>query len=256
MRNRSLATGKTRGDYISREIGYVTAGFQKLPLEKQQLAIKEFQEVSRKRVDWIYSLLGGEALAELNDESSYTLMKSEEYIAPHSARRYSTVSKKRVRSMDDENYGPVVTYYERFEEMMEDLGRAMEEADARVEPAQARIKPGQYFIKFPHGPELPIFGEILDIRKLGYDEEEQEYIDLQYAEPHMRVLKPTRCYSVAFPKGEVGDTHLSDIDAIIDSDLRLLSPEKTWSFSLSSHFLKKYRPGKSPKKKRKPLEVY
>jgi len=43
----------------------------------------------------------------------------------------------------------------------------------------------------------------------------------------MRFLKPTRCYSVAFPKGEVGDTHLSDIDAIIDSDLRLLSPEKT-----------------------------
>ena len=72
----------------------------------------------------------------------------------------------------------------------------------------------------------------------------------------MRFLKPARCYSVAFPKDEVGDTDLSDTDAIIDSDLRLISPEKAWSFSLSSHFPKKYRPGKSPKKKRKPLEVH
>jgi len=45
----------------------VTAGFQKLPPEKQRLAIKEFQEVSRKGEDWIYSLLDGDVFAQLNE---------------------------------------------------------------------------------------------------------------------------------------------------------------------------------------------
>jgi len=121
-----------------------------------------------------------------------------------------------------------VTSYGSFEEMMGDLGRAMKEADARVRPAQAEIKPGQYFINLRYGTELPIFGEILDTRKLGYDEEKQEYIDLQYTEPHMRFYRPTRCYSAACPEGEVGDTHLSNVDAIIDKELFEHYRENEW----------------------------
>jgi hypothetical protein len=130
--------------------------------------------------------------------------------------------------MDDENGGPFITVYESFDEMMDDLGRAMKEADARVRPAQAGIKPGQYFINFRHGPGLPIFGEILDIATLGYDEEEQEYINESYAEPHMRFYKPTKCYSMACPEGELGDTHLSDVDAIIDRELFEHYRENGW----------------------------
>jgi hypothetical protein len=112
-----------------------------------------------------------------------------------------------------------ITFYGSFEEMMEDLGRAMKEADAHVNPTQASIKPGQYFINFRHGPELPIFGEILDVSNLGADPEEQKYIDETYGEPHMRFYRPTRAYSVACEGGEIGDIHLSEIAAVIDRDL-------------------------------------
>jgi hypothetical protein len=131
-------------------------------------------------------------------------------------------------TMEDENDDPFVTFYNSFEEMMEDLGRAMREADSRIKPIQAGIKPGQYFINFRHGPDLPIFGQILDIGALGYDKEEQEYINRQYAQPHMKYYRPTHAYSVACPEGEIGDIHLSEVDAIIDGELFEYYRENGW----------------------------
>ena len=58
--------------------------------------------------------------------------------------------------------------------------KARKAADAQVRPTQALIKPGQYFINFRYWPELPIFGEILDIEKLGHNDEEQEYMNESY----------------------------------------------------------------------------
>ena len=102
---------------------------------------------------------------------------------------------------------------------MEAEEAARKAADAQVKPTQALIKPGQYFINFRYGPDLPIFGEVLDIKKLGHDEEEQEYINRSYAQSHMRFYRPTKCYSKACPEGDVGDIHLSEVDAIIDTRL-------------------------------------
>ena len=102
---------------------------------------------------------------------------------------------------------------------MDDLARAMREADTRVNPTQASIRAGQHFIDFRHGPELPIFGEILDIKTLGVDEEEQAYLDEDYAQAHMRYYRPSRCFSIYCESGEVGDVHISEIDAIIDPQL-------------------------------------
>jgi hypothetical protein len=128
--------------------------------------------------------------------------------------------------MDDD--GPFVTFYGSFEEMMDELGRAMKAADRRVRPAQSGIRQGQYFINFRYGKDLPIFGEVLDIGTLGYDDEEQDYINKQYAKPHMRFYRPTRCYSTACPEGEEGDTHLSEIAAIIDRELFEYYKENGW----------------------------
>lgn len=121
-----------------------------------------------------------------------------------------------------------ITFYDSFEDMMEDLGRAMKEADARVRRTQAGIRPGQYFINFRYGAELPIFGEILDIKRLGYDKEEQDCIDRQYAEPHMRFYRPSKCYSLACEWGEIGDVHLSEVSAIIDKELFEYYQENGW----------------------------
>ncbi len=113
--------------------------------------------------------------------------------------------------------------------MMEAERKAREAADARVRLTQAAIKPGQYFINFRHGPDLPIFGQILDISKLGVDKEEQRYIDETYDEPHMRYYKPTRCFSQACEWGEIGDIHVSQISAIIDEQLFTFYKENGWT---------------------------
>jgi hypothetical protein len=127
------------------------------------------------------------------------------------------------------DYVDDVTFYGSFEEMMEAEEKARKVADARVKPTQANIKPGQYFVNFRYGKELPIFGEILDIKKLGVDEEEQTYVDDSYGQPHMRFYRPTRAYSMACEWGEVGDIHLSEISAIIDRELFQWFKENGWT---------------------------
>jgi hypothetical protein len=112
--------------------------------------------------------------------------------------------------MDFKSYGS-------FEEIMEELGQAMKEADARVKPTQASIRPGQHFINFRHGPELPIFGKVLNVD------------DPIYNEPHMRYYRLTNAHSVACSEGEIGDIHVSDIDAIIDKELFKYYQDQNWS---------------------------
>ena len=129
-----------------------------------------------------------------------------------------------------------ITFYGSLEEMFEDLGRAMEQADSRVRPAQAEIKPGQYFINFRHGPDLPIFGEILDIGKMGYSQEDRREIEDMYAQPPMRFYRFTRCFSWACPDGEIGDTHLSDVDAIIDRELFKYYKDNGWQKPRGDYF--------------------
>jgi len=112
-----------------------------------------------------------------------------------------------------------ITFFDSFEEMIDAMVKAQEQADSTVRPAQAEIKPGQHYInnKIEYG--FAIFGEILDITELGTDPDEQKYINDTYSQKHMKYYKPSRAYSVACPMGEVGDVHLSEIDAIIDSEL-------------------------------------
>ena len=121
-----------------------------------------------------------------------------------------------------------ITFYGSDEEMWEDLGRAMKEADSRVRPAQAAIKPYQCYINMRYGPDLPIFGEILDYKTLGVDSEEQTYINESYEQPHMRFYRPCKAYSVACEDGEFGDVHLSEIDAIIGPELLEYYRELGW----------------------------
>jgi hypothetical protein len=92
----------------------------------------------------------------------------------------------------------------------------MKEADTRVNPTQASMKPSQYFINYSNDFGIAIFGQVLDTGHLGADPEEKSYIDQVYSEPHMKFYKPTKCYSVACPDGEIGDTHLSSVSALID----------------------------------------
>jgi hypothetical protein len=111
---------------------------------------------------------------------------------------------------------------------MEQERKARESADSRINPTRAGIKPGQYFINFRYGSDLPIFGEILDYKTLGIDEEEQKYINESYEQPNMKYYRPSHAFSVACPMGEYGDVHLSEIDAIMGKDLFNFYQENDW----------------------------
>lgn len=83
------------------------------------------------------------------------------------------------------------------------MRRDMDEADKRVKPWQTRIKEDDYFVRSSR-LGFPIYGQVLS-------EEERRPRGLQ----HYRLC---RCYSVACPKGEMGDVHVSVIDALITTE--------------------------------------
>ncbi len=62
-----------------KKIGYLTRGFMGLEQREQDLAIREFGELSKEKDDWLYSLREGRVFAQENDEGSYTMMLPEEY---------------------------------------------------------------------------------------------------------------------------------------------------------------------------------
>ena len=111
-----------------------------------------------------------------------------------------------------------VTFYGSFEEMQDDLGRAMKEADARVKEEQKRYRSGDIVLS-DSGYGFPIFHELLDNEKIvkenllkygdEYEDEGIYTLDL-YNEPHMKYYRFANNYSEACPEGELGDFHLSE----------------------------------------------
>ena len=62
-----------------KKIGYLTRGFMGLEQREQDLAIREFEELSKEKDDWLYWLRDGRVFAQENEEGSYTMMLPEEY---------------------------------------------------------------------------------------------------------------------------------------------------------------------------------
>lgn len=96
-----------------------------------------------------------------------------------------------------------VQLFDSFDDAMERLRSDMEAADARVQPWQAAIKAGDYY-RQPTDYGFPIYGEILN-------EDEPR-------EPECRHYRLARAYSVARPEGEMGDVHVSSIEALLSRE--------------------------------------
>ena len=62
-----------------KKICYLTRGFMGLEQREQDLAIREFGELSKEKDDWLYSLSDGRVFAQENEKGSYTMMLPEEY---------------------------------------------------------------------------------------------------------------------------------------------------------------------------------
>lgn len=113
---------------------------------------------------------------------------------------------------------------------------AQQAANSRVQPDQI-LQPGDFAVGKAHG--INIYSEILDpVAGLlaGRNEAELEEEDRDeiadtrdtYAQPHMRFFRFTKSYSVACPKGELGDRHLSTIERKLTEAEFLRFKEMGW----------------------------
>lgn len=115
-----------------------------------------------------------------------------------------------------------------MDELFKMLGENRAAADSRIEPWQ-RIEPGTFFVSANPEVEILIFGEVLDpVAELIRGAEDPDCPEIRmeaadikrtYADPDMAGYRFTRCFSVACPTGEMGDTHLSTISAVISKEV-------------------------------------
>ena len=93
--------------------------------------------------------------------------------------------------------------FESFDEMWHYLQEQKEAADAQVQPWQYQVKALDFFRK-QSNCDFPIYGVVLP-------EEERR-------EQGLENYRFTKCYSVACPEGELGDIHVSTIEAILTEE--------------------------------------
>lgn len=86
--------------------------------------------------------------------------------------------------------------FENLEDMFEALRRDQESADARVQPWQAETRAGDYVVRLSAG--IPVYSEILP--------------DPENRPAELHNYRFTRSYSIACPRGELGDLHVSTIE--------------------------------------------
>ncbi len=106
--------------------------------------------------------------------------------------------------------------FDDLDDMFNSMRRDMNEADSRVKPWQAKIKAGDYFVR-RSGLGFNIYGEILH-------EEEPRAQGLG----HYRLC---RGYSIACPKGEMGDIHVSTIEALLTREEFVEAKRSGWRYN-------------------------
>ncbi|MEK6705190.1 MAG: hypothetical protein AABZ06_05330 [Bdellovibrionota bacterium] len=92
-----------------------------------------------------------------------------------------------------------ITFYDSTEEMLDDLNQAMQTADENTQEWQKAIKKGDCFWQdTEYG--FQIYGKVLKNA---------------YREKHLKNYRFCKCYSEAYPEGEMGDVHTSVIGGLL-----------------------------------------
>ncbi len=94
-----------------------------------------------------------------------------------------------------------VRSFDSWDEIYEKMQRDQQEADSQVKPWQSALKKGDYFHKV-HATGISIYGEILRV----------------YKNKEMKNYRFVRAYSIACPKGELGDNHVSTIEGLLSRE--------------------------------------
>lgn len=119
-----------------------------------------------------------------------------------------------------------------LEEALDHLSLCQKQADRRVDPF-LELKAGDFFVRI--AGEIVIYGEVLDPalpafpgkhskRELAEIREEAQI----YGQPHMRHYRFTRCFSPCCPDGELGDVHVSTVQALLSKEQFELAKKNHW----------------------------
>lgn len=105
-----------------------------------------------------------------------------------------------------------VVTFESAEDIFTEIQKARAEADANTEEWQRGIIPGHCFVRIVdcYGEPLAIYGEVIES---PYEEDRE-----LYKEPHMAGYRLSRCFSSMCPEGELGDTHISTMIALLSRE--------------------------------------
>lgn len=133
--------------------------------------------------------------------------------------------------------------FENAGEMLRHIAESRKQADAAAENWQKDIKTGDFFLRILD--ELVIYGEVIkpdlsEFEKIPEGEMsdemrmEYEWEKNAYKLPHMANMRFSRCFSQLCPEGEIGDTHVCNINAKITKE----QFEKAKSLGWPSHPMK------------------
>jgi hypothetical protein len=103
--------------------------------------------------------------------------------------------------------------YDSLEDMFSAMEMYRQRADQSVQPFQAKAKPGDHYLQ-ESAFGFSIYGKILD--------------DPEPRPPRLENYRFVEAYSVACPKGELGDLHVASIDRIITYDEFLYAKACGW----------------------------
>jgi hypothetical protein len=128
--------------------------------------------------------------------------------------------------------------YNSFEEMMADIQKNLEEADSGVQPWQTEMKDGEYFLRVDG--EIPIYGKIVSPFQIYDDyrangemdeelEEEEKWEREARAQPHLKNMRFSMCYSMYCPEGELGDTHIVSMYRKLTEEQFNYAKESNWN---------------------------
>jgi hypothetical protein len=114
-----------------------------------------------------------------------------------------------------------------MEELMARVADARSTADKCALPFQMAAQYGDCYLRLEFAEGLVIFGELLDPVVLDRpqnrqpteeEQEELDYVQSVYAQPHMKNYRFGRHYSTACPDGELGDIHVAVIAALLSRE--------------------------------------
>ena len=114
-----------------------------------------------------------------------------------------------------------------FEEMMDHIEQGTEQAQQNVVSWQEAVKEGDYIVRAMPELGLIVYAQVVE-RDLSPDPDERAYEEESNKHSHANGYRFCRAFSAACPEGELGDIHVSVMDATISKAVFEAAQQAGW----------------------------